>query len=209
MPKLRKFVGAIDWVGRADVAHTIFLTAKVWIPATTAGVLAMVAAAADPANLSYTAVLLAALAAFVLIAILAMVILAIVMIWRALRTKGGANEPPIPDVRAESVTNPDEETKRLAGVVNALKERALKYDFRLPTGADDPFLPHYRDVEGSAHPLWADDEAGRLRSEFLHWITIIGTRHEVPTTADDFRESRNELTKFARQLISKLLGQIV
>jgi hypothetical protein len=56
----------------------------------------------------------------------------------------------------------DGETRRLAGIVNAIKERALDYNFRLPLPKDDPFLSQYRELETSAHPIWIDRQALQL-----------------------------------------------
>ncbi len=98
------------------------------------------------------------------------------------------------------------EIQRLVGVVNALKERVLDYNFRLPLKPEDPFVGYLDEIRNSAHPIWADDNIGQLRREFLHSIDIVATRHEYGSAAE-FKETRAELSKFSRQLIDALNGK--
>jgi hypothetical protein len=62
---------------------------------------------------------------------------------------------------------PDAKSKELAGVINAMMERALGYNFSFPLANDDSFVKHYSEIEKSDHVSWADAYLRQLRREFL------------------------------------------
>lgn len=103
----------------------------------------------------------------------------------------------------------DQKTRELAGIVHALMERALRYDFKLPVTTNDPFLEYYREIEHSAHPIWTDREINQLRRDFLQYCAIIGRREEVQYTPVEQQANRKELQNFGRRLIAKLTGECI
>lgn len=98
----------------------------------------------------------------------------------------------------------DQKQRELAGLVNAMKERALRWDFRLPVKHDDSFSSQHQRLQDSEHPIWADREINQLRRDFLNRCGIAGQEHE---SAAEAREARAEVSEYGTQLMSRLLGE--
>jgi hypothetical protein len=103
-----------------------------------------------------------------------------------------------------TVASGDVEPVALAGLVNAIMERALRRDFKLPVPPHDPFVKQYDELRNSSHPAWIDREMNQLRRDFLQFCGIIGS------DVSDGREhesDRVELQEYGTKLIASLTGR--
>jgi hypothetical protein len=92
----------------------------------------------------------------------------------------------------------------LAGVVNALMERALQYGFKISAlHPNDTFTSLYEEIKNSIDPIWIDDEIGQLRRDFLQYCAIVGSEERG---AEEMRSDRAELRNYGLKLISSLTG---
>ena len=98
----------------------------------------------------------------------------------------------------------DDESRELAGLVNALLERAGSYSFKLPLPADDPFVKQYEELDHSAHPVWTDPTINQLRRDFRQYCGIVG---EQLGTVREQQNDRAELHRLGRKLIAALKGE--
>lgn len=100
----------------------------------------------------------------------------------------------------------DDSSRKLAGVVNALTERALSWSFKLPLQADDPFIVQYEELKNSIHPIWVDKELNQLRRDFFNRLGRWGARQEVSMSASEIKALRKELHDIGRSIMDKLCG---
>jgi hypothetical protein len=92
----------------------------------------------------------------------------------------------------------------LAGIVNALMEKAMQYGFKMtavPPG--DLFIQNYQHIKDSTDPVWIDDQTARLRRDFLQYCAIVGSEERG---VKELQSDRAELSKFGKRLIGKLTG---
>jgi hypothetical protein len=92
----------------------------------------------------------------------------------------------------------------LAGIVNAIMEKALQYGFKMtavPSG--DLFIQNYQHIKDSTDPVWIDDQTARLRRDFLQYCVIVGSEERG---VKELQSDRAELSKFGKRLIAKLTG---
>ncbi len=102
----------------------------------------------------------------------------------------------------------DDKSKELAGIINAMRESAGRYDFRFPLPNGDAFLQHHENLQSSAHPIWTDVRVDQIRREFLNRCHRLGAKEEVFLNAAEFSHLQQELQTSGRYLIAKLLGEI-
>ncbi len=111
--------------------------------------------------------------------------------------------------QASSLSTWSSKTRELAGLVNAIMERALSFDFRLPLRSDDPFVRQHDDLKKSEHPAWIDHSLNQLRRDFLNRCHRLGAREEVSHSAEEVGELRTELQDIGRKIIAHLLADEV
>jgi hypothetical protein len=121
-----------------------------------------------------------------------------------------ALEPPasvsLPELDSSNARFIDEDSVKLAGIVNALMERALRLGFSLPLPAGDLFLQRYRTLENSEHPIWTDKAINQIRRDFLHHAGMVGSSEKFGMNLLEWQDERQQATLFGRQLIEKLTG---
>jgi hypothetical protein len=84
----------------------------------------------------------------------------------------------------------------LAGVVNAIMERALQYGFKMTAVLPgDPFVQNYQQIKDSTDPVWIDDKIARLRRDFLQYCAIVGSEERG---LKELQSDRAELSKFGK-----------
>ncbi len=101
----------------------------------------------------------------------------------------------------------DEKSRELAGVVNAMMERAGAYEFRFPLPDSDAFLQHHEMLKSSAHPIWTNIRVNQIRREFLNRCHRLGAKEQISLNASEFNQLQHELRASGRYLIAKLLGE--
>jgi hypothetical protein len=90
----------------------------------------------------------------------------------------------------------------LAGVVNALMEKALQYGFKMTAlPSSDPFIQLYFDIRDSTDPVWIDEQTSQLRRDFLQFCSVVGSDERG---VKQLQSDRAELRNFGKQLIGKL-----
>ena len=138
--------------------------------------------------------LAAALGLFVLYLLVELVFLAPFRLWRGLKPTA-----------APSPSLVDEETKRLAGMVNALRERVMIHGFKTPVVADDPFHTWRATLETSTHPAFIPRGPLQARRDFIHatgCLAHVNAHHEPREEVDHWR---SEVDRSADELIRYLL----
>jgi hypothetical protein len=205
----RRLLEAFDWAARTEFAghllDFIFDWRKaLWALVPSGGAMTFLWAAIEgrsPLDVWVLAALvMGGLAAFVYFALLA---------WERTRRRR-IKAKPSGDGRALNETLPlyiDAKSRELAGLANAILERAGSYNFKLPLPADDPFIKQHEELKNSPHPIWTDIEINQLRRDFLQYCSIIGTRDEVGYSSSELREVRAQLDSYGKQLIIRLKGE--
>jgi hypothetical protein len=117
--------------------------------------------------------------------------------------RGKIAESPTPSPLA------DGKTRDLAGIANAILERAGSYNFKFPLSPTDPFFRHHDELKNSTHPIWTNHEINQLRRDFLQHCYILGSREEINYTDSELQEMRRELHASGEQLIDSLTNAAV
>lgn len=129
-------------------------------------------------------------------------------LWWQSRQLSGQNEGPAGPT-SEKILLADNSTRELAGRVHAVLERVLKFEFKLPLTAQDPFLENYKAIESSAHPIWVDPKLNQLRRDFINRVGLLGTKHTYRSGPQEFRELQAETKTIANGIIARLLGEAI
>ena len=194
---------AYDWAERAHFWPVLWKAIKEVYGWIVGGGLLMTIAAVF-AEWSWFAIFCAGLLGAVAVAIVAILL----RVWH-LAPKGGTQIDTVESTSADNKPNlVDPESVRLAGTVNALLERALKWNFKLPLPGDDLWLKRHDEVKDSAHPIWTDKVASDLRKDFLHQCGIIGHRTELDYSFKEIQAERIELIDFGNRLIARLTATL-
>jgi hypothetical protein len=154
--------------------------------------------------------------AFLKIAAIPMVVSSVVLLigiicvgylaWDLIAKRNNKSATPVNKIDLQSSTNglADDRSKELAGIVNAMRERALDYNLDLPLPAGDPFTSQYIEIRKSTHPIWTDPAIRQLRRDFLNRSDRVVS--QLCDTVAEVKSLRAELNESADALISKLLG---
>lgn len=117
--------------------------------------------------------------------------------WNAEREKVVALE-----AAAEVAHHADTKSAELAGIINAMMEKALRYDFK----PDENFRKLYAEIDASTHPAWIANDVKQLRRDFLNRCGILGSRNETGYTLAELKGCQKEAKEFGDLLIGRLTG---
>lgn len=95
--------------------------------------------------------------------------------------------------------------RELAGLVNAMMDRAGQWDFRLPLQPGNRFIDQYERLRDSEHPIWTDKAANQLRRDFLNLCGRTGQEYDDVSEA---RQTRTELREIGDKLVARLMSQV-
>lgn len=99
----------------------------------------------------------------------------------------------------------DEETKQLAGLVNALRERIMHHGFKTPSVADDPFHTLRAAIGNSVHPIFIDRGPLQARRDFIHSTACLAHANDHHEPREEVDHWRAEITRSSEELIRFLL----
>lgn len=99
----------------------------------------------------------------------------------------------------------DDDTKRLAGVVMALRDRVLIHGFKTPVTYEDPYYAWLHDIENSTHPIWIEDQPRAARIEFVHASKVLPY---LNMKGDGEREEFDHWRQLVKERASELIGYL-
>ena len=111
--------------------------------------------------------------------------------------------PPSPTNAGRMV---DEETRKLAGVVAALRDRVLIWGFKTPVSFDDSYFNWLQQVERSTLPIWIDGQARGARMEFVHASKALPHVNGQQGELNEIEHWRAVVKANADELIGLLMG---
>lgn len=115
-------------------------------------------------------------------------------------------EPPAPPPAAAAAVSvvADNETRRLAGVVMALRDRVLIWGFKKPVVFGDPYFGWLADIQNSTHPVWIDETPRNARKDFVQAAQVLPELNRDGGEREDIEHWRG-LAKSSSDLLMDLL----